>query len=319
MLRVILVGYGELASSLMLGILESGHELAGVFRWEKTESNSLFSLIKDSFWPNNFLSLIKTYKIPEINAKSINSEKFKKQALKLQPDIILVGAWGEKIKSGTIILPRVACVNCHPSLLPAHRGPNPYSSVIKQGETQTGITFHLVDEKIDTGHILLQKEINILDSDTGDSLREKCAFTARNTVKELLDGLENARFLPQKQDESKASYFPRLTSEDATINWDMPAHTIYNQIRGLQPWADCFTRCKKQFLMVKSSKIVELEKPVNNPGKILLKNPEGILVSTGDPQKALLIKDVSVYGFLKIFSDRFINKIKVGDYLEEIV
>ncbi|MDD3013429.1 MAG: methionyl-tRNA formyltransferase [Candidatus Gastranaerophilales bacterium] len=317
MLRVILVGYGELASSLMLGVLESRHKLVSVFRWDKTESNSIRSLIKDSFWPNNFLSLIKTYKIPEINAKSINSEKFIKQALKLQPDVILVGAWGEKIKSNAIILPKIACVNCHPSLLPAHRGPNPYSSTIKQGETRTGITFHLVDEKFDTGHILLQKEINILESDTGGSLREKCAFRARDSVKELLDGLENALFLPQKQDESRASYFPRLTQEDAAINWEMPASVIYNQIRGLQPWIDCFARYKQQFLMIKSSKIIKLEKPVNSPGKILLKSSKGIVVSTGNPEKALLVNNLYVFGFLKIFSDDFINKIKIGDYMEE--
>jgi len=318
MLRVILVGYGDLASSLMLGILESNHRLVSVFRWDKTESNGVMSFIKDSFWPNNFLSLIKSYKIPEINAKSINSEKFIKQALKLQPDVILIGAWGEKIKSNTIILPKIACVNCHPSLLPAHRGPNPYATVIKQGEIKTGITFHLMDEKIDTGPILLQKEINILESDTGGSLREKCAFTARESVKELLDNLENALLLPQKQDESKASYFPRLTQEDAVINWEMPAIKIYNQIRGLQPWIDCFTRYKKQFLMIKSSKIVKLKKSVYNPGKILSKSKKGIIVSTGDPEKALLISNLSIYGFLKIFSDDFIRKIKVGSYMEEI-
>ena len=318
MLRVILVGYGELASSLMLGILESKHKLVSVFRWDKTESNNITSFVKDSLWPNNFSTLIKTYKIPEINANSINSEKFIKQALRLQPDVILVGAWGEKIKSNTIILPKIACVNCHPSLLPVHRGSNPYASVIKQGESKTGITFHLVNEKIDTGSILLQKEISILDNDTGGSLREKCAFIARDTVKELLDGLENALFIPQKQDESRASYFPRLTQEDAVINWDMPAYAIHNQIRGLQPWADCFTRYKKQFLMIKSSEIIKLEKPVKNSGKILSKSIKGIAVSTGDPEKALLISDLSVYGFLRIFSSNFINKIKVGDYMEEI-
>jgi methionyl-tRNA formyltransferase len=315
-LRVILVGYGELASSLMLGVIESGHQLVGVFRWEKTKSNDFVSFIKDAFWPNSFLSLIKAYKIPEINAKSINSEKFKKQALKLQPDIILVGSWGEKIKSDAIILPRIACINCHPSLLPKHRGANPYASVIMQGETKTGITFHLVDEEIDTGAILLQKEVNILDSDTGGSLREKCAFTARNAVKELLDGLESALFLPVKQDEKKASYFPRITQKDTSINWEMPAHVIYNRIRSLQPWNDCFTRYKNQFLMVKSSKIVKLKTPVKNPGKILSKRAKSIIVSTGDPEKALLIDDLSVFGFLKIFSNNFIDRIKIGDYLD---
>jgi len=318
MLKVILVGYGELASSLMLGVIESRHELAGVFRWEKTELNDAVSFVKDIFWPDKFLSLIKAYKIPEIYAKSINSEKFKRHALRLQPDVILVGAWGEKIKNEAIILPKIGCINCHPSLLPAHRGSNPYASVIRLGETKTGISFHLVDKNFDTGPILLQKEVKILNSDTGGILRERCAFTARKSVKELLDGLENAMFLPRKQDESKASYFPVISQKDVTITWEVPAYVIYNQIRSLQPWTDCFTRYKKEFIMIKSSKIIELERPVKNPGKILSKNAEGIVVSTGDPIKALLISNLNVYGFLKVFSDMYIKNIKVGDYMEEI-
>lgn len=315
-MRVILVGYGELASSLMLGILESGHQLAGVFRWEQTQGNFITNTLNDFLFPNNFLSLIKANKVYEIKASSINTEKFKKEALKLQPDVILVGAWGEKIKNDIIILPRVACVNCHPSLLPAHRGANPYYSVIRYGEIKTGVTFHMVNNSFDCGEILLQKEVIISNNDTGGILREKCAFKARETVKELLEGLENARFIPKKQDETKASYFPIITSEDALISWKKPAEEIYDQIRSLQPWADCYTGYKNHFIMIKSSSIVNLEKSENTSGKVISKNKNSLVVSTGDNNKGLLIKDLRIFGLIRPFSNIILNQIKIGDILK---
>jgi methionyl-tRNA formyltransferase len=315
--RIILVGYGELASSLMLGILESRHQLAGVFRWESAQGDFITSAAKDLFIPNNFLSLIKAHNVHEIKAPGINSQMFKKKALQLQPDVILVGAWGEKIKNDTIILPKIACVNCHPSLLPKHRGPNPYYSAIRCGETKTGITFHLVNDIFDGGEILLQKEVNILNSDTGGSLREKCAFKAREAVKELLDGLENAQYIPKKQDESKASYFPVITSEDTSINWEMSAENIYNQIRSLQPWSDCYTGYKNHYIMINSSSIIKLKKPENTSGKIISKDKTSLLVSTGDPDKGLLINNIKIFGWLRFFSDSILNKIKTGDFLKK--
>ncbi|OGI02585.1 MAG: hypothetical protein A2104_10380 [Candidatus Melainabacteria bacterium GWF2_32_7] len=317
MLRVILVGYGELASSLMLGVLESKHELVGILRWEKTKSNKLLFFLKNIFWPDQLSSLIKANKISEIEAESINSEKFIKKALKLQPDVIIIGSWGEVIKKNTIILPKIACINCHPSLLPKHRGSNPYASTIIQGETKSGITFHLVNEKLDEGPILLQKEIVISNDDTGGSLRTKCSYTAKEAIKELLEGLENARFLPQKQNEKEASYFPQLTENDAKINWNSSAQSIYNQIRGLNPWMKCYTRYKDQFFMINSSKIIDLKKPVHKPGKILVKSSDDLLVSTADPKKAILLKNIEIYGFLGKLLSRFYIRffVKTGNFL----
>lgn len=322
MLRVIIVGYGELASSLMLGTIESSHKVVGVLTW-KNKNRGIKSIISSALlklFPDNYTSLMKTYGIYEINAKSINSFEFIKEAVKLQADVILVGAWGEILKKETIIVPKIACINCHPSLLPAHRGANPYSSVLRQGETKTGITFHLMDEKIDTGPILLQKEIEILKDDNGDTLRKKCAYKARQTVQELLDELENGMFIPVKQNEKKASYFPRLKDSDAKIDWNKPAEVIHNQIRGLYPWMECYTRHNNQFIMVNSSKIVELENLVNEPGKILAKSKKTLNVSTADPYKAVLLENVRVYGFLgnlwtKFYLDRFV---KINDSLKKV-
>ena len=325
MLKVVLVGYGELASSLLLGIQESKHELVGVFRHEKVEYNPWILKIKDYVYPAPFYLLIKQNNIPEINARSVNSEQFKKEIMRLQPDVILIGSWGEILKKDIIILPKVACINCHPSMLPHHRGSNPYSSAIRAGEKITGVTFHLVDTGIDTGNILAQFAVKITDDDTGTTLRTRCAYTARAGVVELLDGIENGDVIPHPQDENIASYFPRISPMDVVIDWSKPAHTIYNQIRGLHPWTCCYTRYKDRFMRVESAKIVDLAEKCTLPaGTILSKMPKGLLVVTSDKNLGLHLENVEVINFgLSLFSSpwsRIFIKyfVKVGDVLTEV-
>ena len=320
MLKVVLIGYGELAQSLLIGMLESRHKVVGVLRWEQERPNKPIAFLRDTFIPDGLTSIIRAENIHEIKAKKVNSKKFIKIIKKLAPDVILVGSWGEIIKKEIINLPKVAFINCHPSLLPAHRGSNPYASAIKNGETKAGITFHLMNEGIDTGEILLQKDVNISEEDTGGSLRNKCAFAAKNAVSELLDRLEKAELIPKKQDESKASYFPRLNPHDAKINWKKPATQLHNNIRALLPWIKSYTLHEDTFLYIRSTKVVELKTDVATPGKIIAKKGENLIISTADANKAILAKNIEAYGFLsKLWSKHYINKkIRVGDYLQNV-
>lgn len=320
MLKVVLLGYGELAQGLLLGIIKYKHKIVGVFRWEKERPNLPIAFLRDIFVPDGLTSIIKTENIPEIQAKNANSKKFIKEIKKLNPDVILVGSWGEILKKEIINLPKIACINCHPSLLPKHRGSNPYASAVRNGETKTGVTFHLINEGIDTGEILLQKEVNISHDDTGESIRNKCAFTAKEAVSELLDKIEKAELIPQKQNETEASYFPVLNSNDAKINWNRPALEIHNNIRGLFPWVKSYTLHNDTFLFIGRTKVVEIQNNSDKPGKILDKNNESLIISTTDRDKAILAKNIEAYGFLsKFWTSHYINKkIKIGDYLQQV-
>ncbi len=318
MLRVVILGYGELAQSIVLGVLRAKHQVVGVMRWEKQRPNPVSAFFRDFFMPNNLLTIIKSNKIKEINAKNANSEQFIKQIKQLNPDVIIVSSWGEILKQEIIDLPKLACINCHPSLLPKHRGSNPYTSVIMAGETVTGVTFHLMSEKIDAGEILMQAEVPVTLNDTGETLRNKCAFKAKETVRLLLSSLEKGELIPVKQDEEKASYFNALSEDNAIINWEKPAESIHNQIRGLYPWMKCYTAYGKDFLFIGNTEIVSLETPVQEAGKILEKTPDGVLVSTGDPFKAIFAKKLEVYGFLSpLWSKQFVDKhLKIGSFFK---
>lgn len=330
MLKIILLATGELGSSLLLGILESSHQIVGVINWEKVikeknKSKKLFKNnikqdIKQILYPDNFNSLIKFYKIPEIKAKSANNEEFRKKAGELKPDIILIGGWGEILKKETINIPKISSINCHPSLLPKHRGAAPFASVLLEGESKTGVTFHNIDENIDTGEILLQKEFDILDSDTGSSIRSKCTYKAREQIAKLLDDIENGLAVPQIQNNSSASYFEPLSAEDIEIDWNESAQLIHNKIRGVFPWKKCFTRYKGQILNIGSSKIMELEIPILEAGKIISKTSKNLMVSTGDTHKAILLEDLTIKGFMSKFRTRYfiLSTINIRDYLLSI-
>lgn len=320
MLKIVLLGHGELAQSILIGIMKSRHKLVGVLRWNKGKYSRPIELLRDIFIPDNLTSIIKANNIYEVKADKANSQKFIKEMQKLAPDVIIVGSWGEILKKEIIKLPKVAAINCHPSLLPSHRGSNPYVSVIKNKETKTGVTFHLLDEGIDTGEILLQTEVGISENDTGGSLRNKCAFTAKETVLELLDKLENAELIPQKQDNSKASYFPVINPDDAAISWKKSAIDIHNEIRAFLPWIKSYTLHKNTFLFINSTKIIDLNINEKTPGIILNKTGKGLIISTGTPDKAILAENIEAYGFLsKLWSNNYINSnIQIGDCLQEI-
>jgi len=327
MLKVVIVGSGEMASSLLLGVKEAGHKVVGIFRQERVNTPNLTRAFKDLFAPTDFYLLAKTHKIPEIIANSVNSEKFRSSVRKLKADIIIVGSWGEKFSQKTILTPKLATINCHPSLLPQYRGPNPYMETISRGEEQTGITFHLMDKNYDTGEILLQKEVPILKHDNGYTLKLRCAQEARHALKELLPLVENGAVTPIKQNEELSSYYPRITSKDIYIDFSMPATEIYNKVRGFSPWAYCYLRVNNNFLRIGAAQVVDLsgtEFFVNNKryrlpdrylnanaGKILARGNNWLLCSTTENEHAILLCDLKLFGFLKhFFTKSFIKRIK---------
>lgn len=327
MLKVVIVGSGEMASSLLLGVKEAGHKIVGIFRQERVTTPTITRLFKDLFAPSDFYLLSKTYKIPEIKADSVNSQEFRNAVRKLQADIIIVGSWGERFSKKTILTPRLATINCHPSYLPAYRGPNPYMSTISNGEEKTGITFHLMDENYDTGEILLQKEVPILFSDNGYTLKLRCAQQARTALKELLPLIENGAVNPIKQNEAKASYFKRITSKDIYIDFSMSATEIYNKVRGFSPWAFCYLKVRNQFLRIGYAQVVDLsstefylknkkyrlpDRYLNtSAGKILARGNDWLLCSTIENEHAILLYDLKLFGFLKHFLTKpFIKSLK---------
>lgn len=236
MLKVVIVGYGEMFTNLIAGTLDANCEIVGVLRNEMRKYSPFIRKIKDIINPSKDYNYIKSYNLPEIYApKGVNSKDFKQALLKLNPDIILVGSWGEKFSKEIYDLPKIATINAHPSLLPKYRGPNPYYWVIKNQETVSGVTFHLMDEDFDTGAILAQEEVKIYPSDTGKSLKQRTVLAARGVVCELLKDLSEDIIIPLQQREDKSSYYSY--PEEFELDFKKDAEEIYANIRAHHPWA----------------------------------------------------------------------------------
>jgi methionyl-tRNA formyltransferase len=233
MLKVIIVGYDKMLSSLVAGALESGHKIVGVLRCDRYRIPAPVLFIKDIFAPSIDLSFIKSYGIYDIKAHSVNSQKFKREFKKLKADIILVGSWGERFNKSVLDMPEFGCVNCHPSLLPQNRGPNPYFWAIYQGKTRTGVTFHLMDEGYDTGKILAQAGVEIGENMNAGELKNKVCQVAKLMIGPLLSELEGGIVVPIPQDENCASYEEALCAKNFLIDFNRSLKDVKNHIRAL--------------------------------------------------------------------------------------
>ena len=256
-MKVFIVGYGEMLKALVYGVLNSGCDIAGVFRHDNVIMSPFKRFLFDVFLPSEDCIFVKTLKLPEIYAKSVNSLKFRKLLKQINPDVIIVGSWSEKLLSETINLPKIACINVHPALLPKYRGPNPYIQTILADEKYSGVTFHLVNLNYDSGKILHQAQIPIDVNETGQTLKHKCCNLAEKEVKILLENLPDKLESAQIQDERLASYQKQISISESVLNFkEETSSQISRRIRAFYPWLSCHISYKNEFFEFKEFKIL---------------------------------------------------------------
>ena len=257
MLKVVIIGYGEMFTNLIAGTLDANCEIAGVLRKEMVKYNPIVRKIKDILCPSLDYNYIKSYNLPEIHSRGVNTKEFKEALIRLNPDILLVGSWGERITKEIYDIPKIAAINAHPSLLPRYRGPNPYYWVIRNQEQSTGVSFHLIDGDYDTGAILAQEEIKIFPSDTGKTLKERTVLTARGVVCELLKDLSEDIIIPLTQSDEKSTYFSHPS--DYELDFTKSADENYAIIRSIHPWGEAYFyhECTCLSALVHGSEVVE--------------------------------------------------------------
>lgn len=319
MLKVVIIGYGEMFTNMIAATLDSKNKIVGVLRQETIKYNPFLRWIKDRINPSFEYNYIKSYKLPEIlSVKSVNSEKFKKQLLKLNPDIILVASWGEKLKKEIYTLPKIATINVHPSLLPKYRGPNPYFWVIKNQEKKSGVTFHLVDSNYDTGAILAQEEIEITENETGKSLKKKTVLKARGVGRELLKALNDDIIIPLQQREDCATYFS--TPCDLELDFKKSAEENLAKIRAIYDWGETYFYHGSTILTpnVKNIEIIENNTNYSSAGTIVNVNYKTKMISVlCEDGKILKMENINLYRkYDRIFTSNYIKQeIHIGDLI----
>ncbi len=249
---------------------------------------------------------------------NLRSEPFISRFREFMPDTIAVVAFGQLISKEILEMPRFGCVNLHPSLLPKYRGSAPVNWAIINGERVTGVTTILMDEGIDTGDILLQKEVAIEEDDTSESLHDKLARIGAELLVETLRRIEKSTINSVSQDHSQATSVPMLKKEDGLIDWSEGCRHISNQIKGLLPWPGAFTWLRGKRLKIFKGVPLEGGAQVTSPGTVSETNYKGIKVSTGDG--SLMIKELQLQDHKRMMVADFLrghkDKVAVGTILK---
>jgi methionyl-tRNA formyltransferase len=318
LLRIVVVGYGEMFTNLIAAALDAECEVVGVMRKDMIKYPKLIRMLKDLFNPSIEYNYIKSYNLHEIVANGVNTKEFRKQLLTLNPDILLVGSWGEKFKKETFNLPKIASINAHPSLLPKYRGPNPYFWVIKNQEEKTGISFHLIDDNYDTGAIIAQEEIVINPNDTGDSLKKRTVLIARGVARELLKTLNEDIIIPLQQREEISSYYSH--PEGLMLDFTKSAEENHAIIRAIHPWGKAWFYHKSVPICPTHSQIMIEPNDGNHieAGTIVnINSKERMIAVLCGNNKILKMSGVELYkSYDKPFTSNYISReIKVGEIL----
>ena len=315
-MKVVILGKGLMLANLILGAMDAGAEIVGVFRYEQTCSNSVSLFIKDWLNPDSVVTMINQLKVNQIRMKSANSSDFRKLLINKNVDLLIVGTWKERLRKETFDIPKIATVNVHPSLLPKYRGPNPYLQTILNGEKTSGVTLHLVDEHYDSGAILSQEKITISDTDTSKELREKSVRVARKLVKEFIEDLNDKIITPIEQSEKYATYYPNISGEEKMLDFSyQTADEISRTIRALHPFLPCYITHRDKFFVVNPYNFQILLEDFTdyNPGDIVAKNPDRLSITiVCKDKKAIRFTSLRLYkfGFLtKKYIEKQVNVI----------
>jgi methionyl-tRNA formyltransferase len=303
-MRIVFIGTGEIGIPTLHALQRSSeHQLAGVV----TQPDKPVGRER-RIQPPPIKAALRETTVPILQPARIRNEAAIAEIRALAPEVIVVIAYGQILPKGLLELPTIACLNLHASLLPRHRGAAPIQAAIVAGDRQTGITVIYMDEGLDTGDILLQRELEILPDDTGGTLHDRLAELAPTATMSALEKIaaHNPPRIPQ--DSSKATYSPKLSREAGRIDWTEPAELIERKIRAYNPWPGAFTEVVDAEGRVRKLKVFSATVPPDSsrqkPGTVL-SDKSKLLVATG--AGLVQLKEVQLEGKRRMSASDFLR------------
>lgn len=239
--------------------------------------------------------------LPVIEVEDLKSEQFEKTLKELNPDLFVVVAF-RILPKNILEIPKVGSINLHASLLPKYRGAAPIHWAVINGEEETGCTIFFLDEKVDTGNIILQKKISIANNDTTGEIYSKLMEEGSDQLLEAIDLIESENYDLIKQEDSEATPAPKLFNENTRIDFTKTAVEVHNLIRGLNPFPVAWTTWNDKKVKIYRSKISPEVKIA--PAELLEK--EGKLLA-GCKEGAIEITELQLPGKKRMSSEEFIN------------
>ncbi len=233
--RLVFFGSGEFGLPTLEGLHKAGHDIAAVVsqpdrpagRGGKTRATPISEMAEQ-------------FGLPLLRPETPNTDEFAATLRDLCPDVAVVVAYGHLIKKPLLTIPRLGFVNLHASLLPAYRGAAPVPWAILSGESVSGCSVFVLDEKFDTGAVIATVSLPIEADDTSGSYLAKLAPLGGQCMVDAIAGLAMGKITPQPQDNSRASKAPKFHKQDGRIDWSAPFADIDRQVRAFQPWPQAY-------------------------------------------------------------------------------
>ena len=251
--------------------------------------------------PSPVKQLAMTHNIPVYQPQTLRDPAAQAELAALQPDLMVVVAYGLILPQAVLDTPRLGCINSHASLLPRWRGAAPIQRAVEAGDAESGVTVMQMEAGLDTGPMLLKVTTPISAEDTGGTLHDRLAELGARAIVEAVDGLEAGTLKGEAQDDALACYAHKLSKDEARLDWSRPAVDLERQIRALHPWPICHSGLSGEAVKVHAAQLADGS---GAPGTILDAGKDGLRVACG--QGALLLTRLQLPGGKPLaFSDLY--------------
>ena len=276
-MRILFMGTPDFALPTLRALCESEHTVVGVVTKIDTPKGRGHHLTPPP---------IKVYaleqNIPVYQPNTLKGEEFAALLEELDPEMIVVVAFGKILPQNVLDYPKYGCVNVHGSLLPEYRGAAPMQRAIIDGKKVTGITTMLMAAGLDTGDMLLKAEVEIGENDNFEDMHDRLADVGAKLLMETVEKLENGEITPEQQDDSLSTYAAKIEKSDCLLDFSLDAKVLHDLIRGLSPIPLAFTHTPDgKLLKIVESRVVDADKVCDKPYGTVISVGEDIKVACG--------------------------------------
>lgn len=276
-LRIVFAGTPPFSAHILQALINASYTVVGVYTQPDRKKGRGQQLT-----PSPVKSLATELGIPIYQPARLKDPAEHETLKDLKPDVLVVVAYGLILPSAVLAIPTYGCINIHASNLPRWRGAAPIQRSILAGDTETGICIMQMDAGLDTGDVLNRVTTPIYSSDTSQTLQDRLADIGATALIQSLESIEQGSLVPEKQDNSLATYANKITKEEACLDWTQNVKTLDCQIRGFNPWPVAYTHLNNLDIRIFSAEPIPSASTDLEPGTILESNASGIQVATGE-------------------------------------
>ncbi|MFG0407403.1 methionyl-tRNA formyltransferase [Pseudomonas sp. FYR_11] len=295
-MRIVFAGTPEFAAEHLKALLDSPYEIVAVYTQPDRPAGRGQKLM-----PSAVKALAVAHGIPVLQPQTLRNAEAQAELAALQPDLMVVVAYGLILPQAVLDIPRLGCINSHASLLPRWRGAAPIQRAVEAGDTESGVTVMRMEAGLDTGPMLLKVTTPISTEDTGGSLHDRLAQMGPPAVVQAIAGLADGSLQGEVQNDALATYAHKLNKDEARLDWCRPAVELERLIRAFNPWPVCHSTLDGESVKVLAANVAAGK---GEPGEILSASKDGLVVACGD--QALSLTRLQLPGGKALsFSDLF--------------